>query len=580
MDSSDVLSNQRSRSSRNSVSVDDEVQKLLRKTPANSGDLINKLRQKMNDEILINKIQKAYVDKHTQLLKKAQKFAQLVRAKYGDRNFPFHILLEKAYVFKVKHGLSNDEYSAFQKIYEQELVGTRAPDVYSYANNMVKLLGTPSSSGLGNVNDSDMKYIQDILKLHASTKVLHSQVFLQSMQYQDTSFVALTGQFDANVHNPLNYVHPVVAALFIPKIQSLEDTLLRANMANIVRTRYNSEPFTNVADTKLYFDLINDPNDIVCDTRSAVVDVLNRCTVQSQLWNSVLNLRNGQYFGAGFREFINGVDMCKLNRYDNPDLVYGRYDGTIIKRLLSVFSFRPTLVACSPVFSNNFSTNPYQNNVRPVVTSVPMINLRLVPSNDNQNNDSGVSLETALSQHQLLVENGQMVMKHTSLIFSNDILFFYVDRRSNTINLNDLRPYNITKQPTAISGFERINTAAVNVNEILKVRDIQYKLRSVVLSEVNSSTTEGNLVIGSSALICDDNDTLSTNYYYYNPMGVVKGYNKNGALVRESPVLAVPFTAGVGERDEYSFSTMARTRGIIYMYQARNVNVADQRLNV
>jgi len=209
-----------------------------------------------------------------------------------------------------------------------------------------------------------------------------------------------------------------------------------------------------------------------------------------------------------------------------------------------------------------------------------MINLRLVPSNDSQNTDSGVSLETALSQHQLLVENGQMVMKHTSLIFSNDILFFYVDRRSNTINLNDLRPYNITKQPTAISGFERINTSAVNVNEVLKVRDIQYKLRSVVLSEVNSSTTEGNLVIGSSALICDDNDTLSTNYYYYNPMGVVKGYNKNGALVRESPVLAVPFTAGVGERDEYSFSTMARTRGIIYMYQARNVVAADQRLNV
>ena len=44
MDSSDVLTNKRSRSSRNSVSVDDEVQKLLRKTPDNSGDLINKLR--------------------------------------------------------------------------------------------------------------------------------------------------------------------------------------------------------------------------------------------------------------------------------------------------------------------------------------------------------------------------------------------------------------------------------------------------------------------------------------------------------------------------------------------------------
>ena len=55
---------------------------------------------------------------------------------------------------------------------------------------------------------------------------------------------------------------------------------------------------------------------MVCDTRSPVADLFNRFTVQTQLWTSVLSIRNGQYYGNGFRDFINGVDMCKLNGVD------------------------------------------------------------------------------------------------------------------------------------------------------------------------------------------------------------------------------------------------------------------------
>ena len=570
MDSSDGLTNQRSRS-KGSSSVDEEVQKLLRKSPANSTDLISKLRQKMNDETLINKIQRAYVEKHSSLLKKARKFAKLIREKYGDRNYPFHILLEKAYVFKVKHGLSNEEFGEFQRIYEQELVGLKSPDVYSYANNMIKLLGAPSTSGLGQVADSDLKYIQEIIKLHASTRLLHSQVFLQSIQYQDTSFIALTGTYDNNTHNPMDYVHPVIAALFIPKVPSIEESLVLANMGNIVKTRYNNEPFTNLPDTKLYFDLINDPNDVVCDTRSPVADLFNRFTVQTQLWTSVLSIRNGQYYGPGFRDFINGVDMCKLNKYDSPDLVYGRYDGTVIKRLLSVFSFRPTLVACTPVLNNAFSTNPYQQNIRPVVSSIPMINLHLLKAGSVSRQ---VNLKDAVTQHQLMIENGNWVTKHTSIIFSNDVIFFYVDRRSAKVNLNDLRPYNMAKLPVAISGFERINTDPVDFDEVIQIRSTQYRLRSVVLAEVNTTTEkQENIVVGSSTMIASLSDSVgTTRYFHYNPMDVITDGKTldNDTTHRARPVSLLPYQAVAGgEVDEDKcFQYMGRTRGIIFMYQA------------
>ena len=561
MDSSDVQTNRKGRSSHSNVSVDAEVQRLLRAgNVGNASDLLNKLRMKVNDESLVNKIQKAYVEKHTNLLKKARKFARLVREKYGDRNYPFHILLEKAYVFKVKHALSNDEYSEFQRIYEQELVGLKSPDVYSYANNMVRLLGPPNSSGLGKLSDSDYKYIQEIVKLHASSKVLHSQVFLQSIQYEDSEETTFRGEFQPNVHNPLDHVHPVIAALFIPKVKSIEDTFILANMSNIVRTRYNNEPFSNVPDTKLYFDLINDPNDVVCDTRSPVIDLLNRCNIQVQLWNSVMSLRLGQYYGKGFREFIAGVDMCRINKFDNPDLVYGRYDGTILKRLLSTFSFRPTIITTMPLAVNAFSSNPYQQNIRPVVTAVPMINVRVPVV--SAGTDTGIDLTNAIEQSQAIIENGSMVLKQANLVYSNDVLFFYVDRRSSVIKLNDLRPYNTYKAPSAISGFERINRAKITIPPSVLVREVTFRLRSVVLSEINDTTSDGDIVVGSSALIyrCKDNQIDSNNVLYYSPLAPLKFNDVGGNPgARGAPIQSI---------DANDRTELEQTQGVIFMYKA------------
>lgn len=584
MDSSDVQNTHRNRPSKNDNVVNEEIQKLLRKNnEKTSSDLINKLKTRLGDDELVNKIQQKYVDIHSSIVKKARKFARLIREKYGDSRYPFHILLEKAHMFKVKHGLTNDEFAEFQRIYEQELVGLQSPEVFAYANNMMKLLGTSqSNSGFtSKLNDQDYKYLQEILKLSSTSKVLHSQVFLQSVQYNDCAFQALTGKYDRTKDNPLEHVHPVLAALFLPKVEELEHNFILANMANIVKARFNKEPIANLPDAKLFHALISDPNDIVCDSRSSVLDLLNRCNLQQQLWNCVLNLRNGQYYGAGFRDFISGVDMCKLNKYDNPDLVYGRYDGTVVKRLLSSFSFRPTMLASSTINPNNFSTNPYTQNMRPVVSAVPMINLRLAPNINN--NNAVVNLSDALQQDQVLVENGMIVSKQTSLLFSNDVLFFYVDRRANSIRLEELKPYNIGKMPVSISGFERLNDQEVEFKEELNIRSDLYKLRSVVLSEVNEisqNTKDQNIVVGSSAVvIAQGNEYETPDYLYYNPLGVVKGFEQNGGAVRNDPITLIPMGPQVGGYEEASFLNMAKKRGIIFMYQLVKAEDKERVLN-
>lgn len=551
-------------------SVDEEVQKLFRK----SGGKINQhefqnLRNKYGNEELVEKIQRAFIEKHTDITKKANKFAQLIREKYGDDKHPFHVLLDKAYKYKVKHGLTDDEFSEFQRIYENALVGLKSSEVFAPNTNVTRLLGNMNVNLQGfndKLSDSDYKILQEILKLHATSKPLHAQVMLQSMQYEDCSIEAVTGKYERNIHNVANHIHPVIAALFLPKIDVLEKHFLHSNLANIVKTRYNNEAFTNAADIELFWAISKDPNDIVCDNRSTLADLHTRALLQNQIWNAVLSLRNGQYYNSSFREFISTIDVCRLNRQDTPDLVYGRYDGTIIKRLLSAFSFRPTVVATMPIYQI-FSTNPYQQNIRPTVTYVPMINLKLPPS---LTESDPVDLDDALEQQQYFLENGTIVPKHTSLIYSRGVLFFFVDRRATVIHtINTINPFSMSNLPLAASGFERINEREVNYKTTLKIRNDLYNLRSVVVSEVNNKIAQTNVVVGSSTAIMvhpDSSKGIHTpEYLLYDPYSVVDAKLMGGAAVRNDPV--TPIEGFNVDPNIPSFTDMARKRGIIFMYK-------------
>jgi len=563
MDNLESRSNQRNKE--NSMSVDDEVQKLFKK---NAGKInqqeFQNLRNKYGNEELVDKIQRAYIEKHTELSKRAKKFATLIREKYSNSQFPFHILLEKAIKYKNKHGLTDDEFVEFQRIYENELVGLKSPEVYTPNTNIMKVLGNVNvnlQGFMGKLSDNDYKVLQEILKLHATSKPLHSQVVLQSMQYQDCGIEALTGGYDRNIHNATNHVHPVIAALFLPKINLLENHFLHSNISNIVKTRYNNENFSTVADLELFYSLTRDPNDIVCDTKSTLSDLYNRALLQNQLWNAVLSLRNGQYYNSTFRDFISTVDICRLNKHDTPDLVYGRYDGTIIKRLLAAFSFRPTVVATMPVYQI-FSTNPYQQNIKPTVTYVPMINLKLGVTT---NNNDPVELNDAIQQQQYFLENGNIVQKHTSLIYSRGVLIFFVDRRANIINTSTtMDPVAILNFPSAVSGFERLNDREVHAEPVIRLRSDEYQLRSVVLSEVNKKVDQTNLIVGSSTILVCPQEYGVTQYLQYDPYGVIDAQVINGTAARNAPIVQID---PVSTTNPDNFQDMSRTRGIIFIYQ-------------
>lgn len=576
--SSDNRNNQRNDNSResNNDKVKLAVAKIFKQMDNNQKVDYIKLGEEYGNIKIVDEIQKLLIEKLNHINKKAKKFAQLIRDKYSNSRLPFHIILEKARLFKTKYNLSDDEFAQFQRIYEQELIGLKSQEVENPLTNMKKVLGSISLDykGLPNaLNDFDTKVMQDIIKLHASSRPLHAQILLQSMQYTDCAFEALSGEYRRELgHKPGDSIHPVIAAMFMPKIDILDNHFLFSNIAGIVKSRFNSEQLNTKSDYELFYSLINDPNDIICDNKSSIQDLYNRALIQNQLWDCVLNLRNGQYYGNHFRNFIGSVDMCKLNRYDTPDLVYGRYDGTILKRLVSAFSFRPTLVSTLPIYPSPIvNTNPYQQNITPMVTSVSMINIKLPPViNDN----SPVDLNDSLQSNQFFLENGVVTPRSTSIIYSRGVLFFYVDRRTNIIKAQDMQPFNISKLPISISGFERLNDRHVIFKTEFPIRDDIYQLRSVVLSEVNNNPNnlEKNLVIGSSAIFMIHADTVNTfsdEFFIYDPMKVTdKILSTSGVFYsNRNPVRSIQ--ANHADED-LSFSDMASRRGIIFMYELKN----------
>ena len=526
------MSRRSARSVRTGNPVDMEVANLFKlKDKTQFANALLALRAKYpKDEDLVTKIQDVFIKRHNDIVKKAKQFADAVRKRYSNTSIPFHTLLVKSRAHAKKHNLSDAEFAEFQRTYEMELSGTnQRNEVLVPVTNLMKVLGNVTS-GMdsyvnGNLDEKEFRDLQEIIKLHEMNKSLHAQTVLQSIGYTDCATYATDGiEIDDKWMNPAEHVHPVVAAMFLPKIDILEEHFLYSNMSGIVKARYNSDPLVSRPDYELFYNLVTDPNDVVCNVNSPMSDLLHRSNLQTQLWNSVLNLRNGQPYNASFGEFVRSVDVCRLNRYDNPNLVYGRHDGTILKRLLAAFSFRPTVVATMPA-GNLFATNPYSQNMRPTITSIPMINVRLLG-----NKTKKIQLSKSMNLPQTYIEGNTIVQRVTEVVLSREVLIFYVDRRDNTLQFNN-QPFNVARLPTAIAGFEKINDNEIVFEPAFKSNTPEQKftIASVIVADVEP---EKKIVLGSSAYIFKEASEASGDSKYYYQQG---GASKTGSSVRTGP---------------------------------------------
>lgn len=540
-----------------------EIRKLIA-SGKNDYTVLAQLKGKyQNNQDLVDAIFDGYKERLEFIQKKANKFKQLMYERYNRYNLTFPQLLKKARKYKKRYELSDDEFQVFlnNALSDKSMSGA----VTLPHTAMAKTLGygaTIATTDKLNVKDNEFDILQDILKINAETRPLHANIILQSLTYTPHALQALVGSYKRDSQNAYSYVHPIVAAMFLPKVDYLDEHMLIASISDIVKLKHEGKPILTKPNYELFYDLITDPNDTVCDMSSPLNDLRNRIVLQCRLWDAVMNLRQGKYYNDKLVEFLVAIENCRNNVYDVPDLTYVKDEGAILRRLLSAFSLRPTVVNTVPIYGV-ISNNPHINPAAVTqVTTIPMVSLRLPLDIYRNDYMSGISLQNALLQAHWFVENKMLVPKSQSIMHSRDVLFFYVGRRFQVVNVaKHTAPYNFSALPMTVSGIEHLNSTPVECSLPIEINDEHFALRSVVVvdtTEVNQKT----LITGCSTFTYTDATASATQrVYHYDPVSAlnVTLNDKTQTMNYQNPITEVPL--------DKTLESVISTRGTIFLYQ-------------
>jgi hypothetical protein len=572
----------------NNNNINDEVDKIFKK---HKSGLTQKefmdLRNQYGDVDFADKVQKAYINEDNRVTKKAKKVVRIMKEKYGEKQLPFHYLLEKAAQFKRKYNFSDAVFTRFQEIFEQELIGSKSKEVIIPSTKMMKILGyldlDYSKNSNKSLSDADARSIQEIIKLNSNPmfRDKQRQALMQSLTYKKFGILGeYKPELGDSTSGPL--VHPVIAALFVNKIDIIDKHFLYSNLANIVDCRYNNKPLEYITDIKLFNALVRDPNDILCNSHSPYTDLLARVKIQHCLWENVINFREGRYYRVpAFNMLLQELENCDLLSNGEKSLMYGNSDGTILKRLLNAFSFRPTVIYHMPKEMDTrvvFNSNPYQQIIRPIVSNTTLIHLKPPMQLDRSLPSPKITLTEALRQTQLIIEHGKMVLKETHVTYSNGVLFFYVDRRlskmhptrlagttfSNIeLNFSSGIPYSV------INSYDTINDIEVIVQDFININNHTYILKSVVCAET-LPLHDKEVIINSSTIFTLNKDLaqggLRKDWYRYDPIGL---NNLNTSSEHVTTGINIPLSQINYDRsinNEIGTDYLLKNRGIIYVY--------------
>ncbi len=519
-------------------SVESEVQRLLKefhgKLPYSE---VQKLKSKYNDKV-VDGIQEAFAQKLKHVQKSAEEFAKKVHEKYGS-DYPMHKLLEKARKYKQKRNLSDGEFEEFRRAYERILASSPSYTKTEYSRpstNLGRTLGTINIDPVEGlkVGEDDYAVLQDILKMHGANKITHNQVVLQALTFKPEDFLPQCQRmspgssttdgklYDPTKHNYMNAIHPVVFAMFATKIHLFEHRMLLANLPNIIRARYNKESVQTKPDYELLYDLITDPNDVVCDRASPLKDLKNRCILQDSLQRCVLNMRMYRFYETCSAELAIAIESCRLMNVENPELLYSGDESVYFRRIINTFSLRPTVVRTDDALALNQA--PFQQIASvPLVSSLNIMTLRLPPQQSNT--VGGINLKAAMTQSQFFIENGRFVTKNQQIIYSRNVLLFNILRKYNRIFMNKLfAPFNFQNLPTSVSALEKINETSVVSDFAMNVGSSQtpFYLRAALVSEMTSlqlgAPQQSKVVTGCKAYVFNyQNSAVPMGTYVYKP---------------------------------------------------------------
>lgn len=512
-------------SERSGDDIEREVASILKRNKNKSSyQIMEELKGKYKDEEIIDSIMRKYNEKMKRVKKLAEKIRERLHAKHPNLSQKEYI--EKVTQYKKKYDFDDAEMNLILKLLFLEDSGSPSQELFeTNITEMSKALGFQPASwhmtGRLRVAKDELDNVNQIKQAAAITKDLHHNVTIQSIIYDECSTALYGHSYDSSKINMFSFVHPVIAALFIPKFELLDQHMLLASIAQIVDLKHEGHELRTLPEYELYWDICTDPSETACVNKTRpFTDLLARVQVQTKLWESVLNLRQGKFYLNDLSSFILAIDQCKASVFDAADLAYVKDEGTILRKLFAAFSLRPTIVQTVPYYgiTQNFSNISSLGSIQ--ITTLPMITLRIPMGINRQVLGGGITLDSALNQQQFYIHHRQITVKSQSILYSRELLVFYVHRRFQTINYMRLtKPWEVAALPVTMSQFEQLQTQGIDFSPNFKTDTQTFNIKSGVAVETRDDGHGGQLIVSCSALIrCCSGRTGDIVHLWYNPL--------------------------------------------------------------
>lgn len=535
----------------------------------------------------VNKIREVFMDQLDEVRHQAKAIAGKIFDKVGKFNISDAQIVEYVKKQSAKNGLQDHMVEAVTR--EVAQLVSEVPNRSSFfrfkpyqSTKLSKTLGYSGADSYESVDQTKHPAIKMFKEMDDANKVVHKNLIYQTSDYKDCDINSVTGGFDADKFERFIHIHPVIAALFIPKIKILEEMMLYASISNIVLSRARNEPIATRPEYELFYNMVHDPNMSVCDHKDPLNDLRLRAQIQSHLWKTVLALRTGRYYDPVGNKLLESLNACKYYRYDAPDLMYSGDVSDILRRILMTFSLRTVKVRTLPVMpahSLNLST-PFMNAelFNGEVDTMPMINIRLGMYNESM---PAPRVEHVLRTKELFFEpvSRQIVPKMTEILTANEVLFVNVHRKQSVIPLTRFNgPFTFKDLPLTASENYTLNMSSVVADLQMVLNNEVYDLRSAVVSKISElrDTTGGYRAVpqGTEAIIVpglfSDVELPNGNYIVYDPLGVNKRLGVAGEILQERPIATYTFNQDGTEQD---LAVRIATRGLILVYTKRQAPV-------
>lgn len=572
-----------------SGNVQKEVERLISegKTSLTLQDYERLRRKYPDDDKLYEKVMDAFTERAHQVRRIARKFYNYIMKKVLEGATSGHTLysiLNTAKGYAQKEGLSDAEFEEFRRLVEMKLssgVDEQSKEekgLFPSTNvtSFSKLLGTVAVEAHNGLQLKENEYgvLQEIIKIYSMNRTLHASVIIQSMLHQDCSSVSLNGRYDATKHNPSIYINPLLFALFVPKFNAVDERMLLSNIAGVVKAKYQKESIATLPDYRLFYALVTDKNDVVCDSQSPIVDLRNRVLLQQHLWSSVIALRAGKYFDVTAAEFISSIDNCKFSVY-SPEVANMGDETMVLKRLFASFSFNPITVVSAPVYSGMNYTQFNTVGFTQEVYSIPYLQYNVPPA---QALTAPLSLNDVLNQSIYEFKDNTFVQRSRRIHSAEEVIAISLSRKFRAPEVRTAASPFFVSLPITANGYETINQTEVDCPpNLYPIGDNSetFTFKSAVFAElmmpvVNSSTAQlvstREIVVGTSAIVNTDGT-----FYAYRPVLIhtplVSGPVRNAT---SSPIvrLIVGATDANGDPDvDTNPRAIVNKRGLVVFYK-------------